>query len=174
MASRFSRIIINSTFDDQKSRLDVSQILLELTNLSIVHENPGQFVSSEMVAEEIASRTFEKQYIWDQNKLEARIELANNVIFKIGCREVEKEIVVSITWLFAGMGKFEQRKKMGTYFSNIIDILIAGQWVIVEKNIGGNNELKILGKVSAITASLQMDSVCKSLKKSYIEAIKVQ
>jgi len=160
---RFSRLICNATQNDQSSRWDVAQIVLELSRLYEAVKNPSSVSYSELIAEEIAVRTsYSKAYVWDEDSSSAFINLPSGISIKIGASESLQEISMKIMWM---RGEFRERniiKWVTKAKDTISSILIGGKWKIYSSDCT-QDKIEFFCKMNREQAIASVDRVSATL-----------
>lgn len=110
---RFARLIEWSTKERQESRLDMSQIVGELTRLREALQPTAHVESAELVAEEIAARSVMfNEYKWDRNLLKATYSLATGVQICLIGDEGGRRVRCEVAWTRQDA---QDRKKVAKY-----------------------------------------------------------
>ncbi|WP_158623318.1 protein kinase [Corallococcus sp. CA053C] len=123
LPNRYSRLVERSTLHKQSIRWGVSDVRLELARLLSVWTDPSTVDSAELLAEEILARSdYVRRYKWSDEELSGEIELPTGVFIRARGRELEKEIVLEVSWSASGT---EDRKNLVKYLPKSSDSIIS-------------------------------------------------
>jgi serine/threonine protein kinase len=109
--NRFFRLVYCATLHEQAERWDVSQILGELERLLGTVKEPTRIVSAEVLAEELAHRSFLQGYEWDPDTLSAKLELPTGLTATLRANEVERSIDARIEWMRTNVAHYSRVTK---------------------------------------------------------------
>lgn len=164
LPTRIARLILVSTSDEQSKRLDMGQIQAELNLLRSALREPGQIQSSELIAEEIASRSeYMAPYAWSSDRGSARFSTPSGLRIEVSGDEIGRSIDLEIEWNKTGA---EDRRRMADLVDGAVERcaqkLSSGGWRIERKEprMGGFrvqasvDRATALGKLSVLAASL--------------------
>lgn len=162
LAERFKRIILNATLEEQPRRWDMTQIYRELVRLDEANKDGRKVVSAELLAEELAARTFEdRPYEWDDNHLTATVHLASGVTVGITGLESAGRVKLSISWTNS---KQHEHKKVARWISPAAQRAVAqlqkAQWSVQHQTIDSTNAINIdaLRSVQHLRSELDQQS----------------
>lgn len=128
LPKRFSRLIYNTTTEEQSDRLDVSAIENELTRLNQALRSPAAVVSSEMIAEELTHRAFGHDYIWNGETLAAEYNIGNMRLRIVG-NESDRTIRLDFNWVVSDRYHHQDvRKWLPVAKDKICSSLRKGGW----------------------------------------------
>ena len=150
---RYSRLIIKATDNDQASRWDMSQIQDEIGRLVDAYVTPGEVVSAELVAEELAARG-ERVYQWDDDKSMAVIRLVSGLVVRIRGDESERKVVVNLVWDSSGN---QEHKRVGKWMEpagrRCVQVLASSGWDIRTVDINPPQSMVIEATMAALAAA---------------------
>jgi len=137
LPARFARLIKGATQDRQAERLDVSQIVAELSRLRMTVDNPPNVIAADMIAEEIAARAeCMSGYEWDRDKLAAWIARASGVMLRLSGEESNSQVVLRLEWNFPGNTDWRRTGKWVDAANKAADALVKGGWHIDHRDKG--------------------------------------
>ena len=131
---RFARLIEYATQNDQAKRWDMTQIQAELERLHSAVLDPDSIQSTELIAEEIASRCeFSKDYEWDNDSLSAVKEAPSGIRIEVQGDESQRRIRVQFSWGKPGVqGRAYLDKWIPKRIETAREMLASGGWRIEE------------------------------------------
>ena len=135
---RMARLIEWATKDDQHIRWDMTRIEGELSRLYECQGQPQDVVSSELLAEEIATRCdyIRQHYAWDIDRFVASCTLKAGFTVSVTGDETKQEVLAHLEWSNAGDNSFETvRRFIGTAADKAVAELKTGGWKIVQKSV---------------------------------------
>jgi len=117
LPARFSRLVLETTKDNQHQRIDMTDILSELTRLREVLTT-GETTAGDMLAEEVLSRShLREHYKWNKDKACASVRLLNGLEIHLNANDSERRVQLTIEWRATeavergGMGKYIHARK---------------------------------------------------------------
>ncbi len=133
--NRFSRLILNSTRDEQSARWDMSQISGELESLYDATLNPEEVVSAELIAEELMARSVGiDRYIWDNENYSGLFETIKGLVVKVTGKESDNSIILNLSWNSKGTSDHRSLfKYIEGYLAKVYSMLKSKGWVIENK-----------------------------------------
>lgn len=119
---RYARLIIRATKDKQADRWDIAQINDELGRLRDALSTPATVVSAELLAEEITARCHNVEYMWDDEKATAVVQLESGLTVRISGEETKRRLVIALNWDSSGL---QERKRVGKWMKPATERCIA-------------------------------------------------
>ena len=161
LSQRFKRVILNATTAEQSQRWDMTQIGRELKRLQSAATDPRNVMSAELLAEELAARSFNGRYKWNDNHLAAVTELASGVIVECIGRENDGEVEVHISWTSGGHHEY---KKVGKWVAPALHAAVSQfkkfGWQILDEQIDATYSLRIHARLSVESIRTGIDRQC--------------
>lgn len=165
---RFARIIECSTKYDQNERWDMSQICGELRRLQLALSSSASIQSSELLAEELASRCdLGGGYVWVKEDFSATFTSPAGITVGIRGNESQREVELHVAWINSYSDSFRNiRKYLPKAMDQAESKLKSAGWVITRKN-SGDKGADLQAKIESKKLSRDLDSSAKSLIDVY-------
>lgn len=108
LPTRFFRLIGRATADDQAMRSDMATVEGELQQLREAIHSPNDVRSTELLAEELASRVFKNEYSWSMQSLSAAYDTAGTAV-TIAADETNARVRIKFRWDHRNLTKYAPR-----------------------------------------------------------------
>lgn len=166
LSARFFRLIKEATHNKQSKRWDVSQIESELLRLQEAFTTPKAVRSAELWAEELAARTNDHVYEWDNDKNCATIRVPSNLVVSVQGNESKREVVVGSRWMADGSSKHAKVTKwIKESASQVYGILNPAGW-LVSTNQASSGTLDVTATITVDRIIVDPNKATKSLRQA--------
>lgn len=129
LPARYFRLVSNAVRPRQAERWDMQQILGELERLQEAVTKPTNVVSAEMIAEELARRSFTGRYSWNADDLIASIETPTGLTVSIRGDEIGRRIWLEAGWQQMGSAHHAKiRKWLPGACDKARSVLYSAEW----------------------------------------------
>lgn len=167
LPERFARLILNATRDQQSQRWDLAQIQTELDQLWIAGTRPGDVVSPELLAEEVASRTgFLAKYDWRQDEPCASHRLPTGLQVSLAGDSVKRRLSLRVDWQDTGV---QQHRKVGKWVGPAArrcqGVLKSGGWEIASHQVD-THSLSVEATISVEIASRNLNQYAATIDRA--------
>ncbi|QEL19308.1 protein kinase domain-containing protein [Limnoglobus roseus] len=165
LPNRFFRLIEQATLETQLKRWGMTQIHGELLSLQQAILRPAELRSADLLAEEIAYRSFGLGYKWDVDKSVAIMSSPTGLTARCVAHERDRSIAIEASWKKTGK---EQHARIKQWIFNAADNarsqLQKSSWSKVTSD-RNQSEVTVRAIVSTETAAQHMNTITSGFIK---------